>query len=167
MARSCYIFILIKSWKSLELVSSHQHSAKTMLKMFVIQHTSIWTNFILIVLRIQKKYAWVYLLFFNKAYDEVTYFEICQFPKKTKISISWEQNIIFCSNERNNYLHIKGYFTTKNSFIAEVTFKKTPLKDLSLNKNKTVVSNFQSLDFKSRGPMVDSTFYPSEVDKNE
>ena len=41
MARSCYIAILIKLQKGLELVSSLQHSAKNMLEMFVIQHTSI------------------------------------------------------------------------------------------------------------------------------
>ena len=41
MARSCYIVILIKSKKSLELVSSPQRSAKNMLEMFVIYHTSI------------------------------------------------------------------------------------------------------------------------------
>ena len=52
---SYYIVILIKSWRSLELVSSLQHSAKNMLEMFVLLHTSIWPNFIFIVLRIQKK----------------------------------------------------------------------------------------------------------------
>ena len=56
MARSCYIAILIKSKKNLELVSSLQHSHKSMLEMFVIQHTSIWPNFILVVFRIQKKW---------------------------------------------------------------------------------------------------------------
>ena len=55
MARSSYIVILIKSYKSLELVSSLQHSAKNMLELFVIPHTSLWPNFIFIVLRIQKK----------------------------------------------------------------------------------------------------------------
>ena len=39
----------------LELVSSLQHWVKNMFKMFVIQHTSIWSNFILMLLRIQKK----------------------------------------------------------------------------------------------------------------
>ena len=57
MARSCYIAILIKTWKSLELVSSLQHSSKNMLEMFMISHTSIRPNLILIVLRIQKKEA--------------------------------------------------------------------------------------------------------------
>ena len=54
MARFRYAF-LIKSEKGLELVSSLQHSAKTILEMFIIQHTSIWPYFILIILRIQKK----------------------------------------------------------------------------------------------------------------
>ena len=54
MARLCYIVILIKQQKSLELVSSLQHWAKNMLEMFAIEHTSIWPNFNLIVLRIKK-----------------------------------------------------------------------------------------------------------------
>ena len=36
MARSCYILILIKSQKGLELVSSPQHLAKDMSEMFII-----------------------------------------------------------------------------------------------------------------------------------
>ena len=43
--------------EGLELVSSLHHSAKNMLEMVVIQHTSIWPNFILIGLRIQKEEA--------------------------------------------------------------------------------------------------------------
>ena len=39
----------------MELVSSLQHSAKNMLEMFAIQHTSTWPNFILIGRGIQKK----------------------------------------------------------------------------------------------------------------
>ena len=54
MAKSCFIVILIKSWKSLELVSSLQYWAKNMLEMFVIKQTSSWSNFILIVLSVQK-----------------------------------------------------------------------------------------------------------------
>ena len=42
--------------------------------------------------------------------------------ENTKIFISPEQNIIFSSN-KIHYLHIKGYFTAENSFVAEVTFK--------------------------------------------
>ena len=55
MARSRYILILMKSSKGLEIVFSLQHWAENMLEMFVIQKASIWPNFILIVLRIQKK----------------------------------------------------------------------------------------------------------------
>ena len=52
MARSRYIVILMKSWKGLELVASLQHWAKNMLEMLGIENTSIWPNFILIVLTI-------------------------------------------------------------------------------------------------------------------
>ena len=41
---------------------------------------------------------------------------------KTKISISQERNI-FSSNQKIHLLHMKCYFMTKNSFVAEVTFK--------------------------------------------
>ena len=53
MARSHYTVILIRSWKGLEPISSLQHWAKSMSEMCIMQHTSIWPNFILIVLRIQ------------------------------------------------------------------------------------------------------------------
>ena len=55
MARSRYIVFLMKSRKGLELVSSPQYWTKNMLEMFRIQDNSIWPNFILIVLTIQKK----------------------------------------------------------------------------------------------------------------
>ena len=54
MATSCYIGILIKSQKGLELLAILQYLAKNMLEMFAM-HQTIWSNFILIVLRIQKK----------------------------------------------------------------------------------------------------------------
>ena len=54
MAGSRYIFIIIKSRKGLELVSSLKHKTKNKLEMFAIQHRSIWPNFILIVPGIQK-----------------------------------------------------------------------------------------------------------------
>ena len=41
MAKPCCIVILINSYKSLQLVSRLQHSAKNMLEMFAMQHTSI------------------------------------------------------------------------------------------------------------------------------
>ena len=52
IARSRYIVILMKSWKGLELVASLQRWAKNMLEMLGIENTSIWPNFILIVLTI-------------------------------------------------------------------------------------------------------------------
>ena len=57
-----YWNFLIKSKKSLELVSGLQHWVKNMLDIFVIQHSSIWRNFILTVLRIQKrnKHKWTF-----------------------------------------------------------------------------------------------------------
>ena len=36
--------------------------------------------------------------------------------------MSRERNIIFSSNKKN-WLHIKGYFMAKNTFVAKVTFK--------------------------------------------
>ena len=53
--RSCYIAISLKFKKCLELVASLQHWVKNMLEMFSIRYARIWPNFILIVLRIQKK----------------------------------------------------------------------------------------------------------------
>ena len=48
----------LEDWNyRLELVSSLYHWAKNKLKMFLIQNTSIWSTFTLIVLRIQKKKA--------------------------------------------------------------------------------------------------------------
>ena len=57
-----YWNFLIKSKKSLEIVSSLQHWVKNMLDIFVIQHSSIWPNFVLTVLRIQKrnKHKWTF-----------------------------------------------------------------------------------------------------------
>ena len=55
MATSRYIVTLIKLQKNLEQVLSLQHWVENMLEIFVIQHTSIKPNFILTVLRIQKK----------------------------------------------------------------------------------------------------------------
>ena len=68
----------------------------------------------------------------SSAYDDVTDFEICGFHKNTKISISREQNIIFSSKKKNHQLHIKRYFMTKNSFVAEVTFKGLSIINLNV-----------------------------------
>ena len=55
MARSRDIANFNKIIKGYGTVSSLQHWAKNMLKMFAMQHTSIWPNFISIVFKIQKK----------------------------------------------------------------------------------------------------------------
>ena len=60
----------------------------------------------------------------SNAYADVTDFEICGFQENTKIQMSREWRIIFSSNKKIHYLHIQGYFTTKNSFVANVTFKQ-------------------------------------------
>ena len=62
-------------------------------------------------------------LIYQPAPDDATDFEICGFYKNTRILKSWERNIIFSSNKKSHQVHIKGYFMTKNSFAAEVTFK--------------------------------------------
>ena len=49
--------------------------------------------------------------------------QILKFEDFTKTQISGERNIIFSSNKKN-YLHIKGYLMSKNSFAAEVTFNR-------------------------------------------
>ena len=48
--KSRYVVISLKLQKGLELVSSLKHWVKNMLEMFFIRYTSIWTNFILIVM---------------------------------------------------------------------------------------------------------------------
>ena len=45
------------------------------------------------------------------------------FQKKTQNSRYLENNtLFFLQIKKIHYLHIKGYFMAKNSFIAEVTF---------------------------------------------
>ena len=78
MARSPYIIILIKSTKGLELVASLQHWAKK-IEMFVIEDTSIWPSFILLLKNKHK------CILHSIAYDNVTDFEICGFYRNTKI----------------------------------------------------------------------------------
>ena len=65
--------------------------------MFVVGYTSIWPNFIMIVVRIQKNKQKCPLC--SNVYDDVTYFEICGFHENTKIQVSWEQDI-FSSNKK-------------------------------------------------------------------
>ena len=95
-----------------------------MLEMFVIQHTSTGPNIILIVLSIQKNKAEVWLPLPSNAYDDVTNFEICRTHKITKIVISTERNIIYCSNKKviNYDSTSRATLWQKNNFVAEVTF---------------------------------------------
>ena len=104
----------------LELVSSLQYRARNMLEMFVIQHTSIWPNFILIVLRIKKnKHNFHYVAM------PMTTSQILKFVDFTKIQKSKyfeNEHIIFSSNKKIHE-YIKDYFMAKNRFVAETTFK--------------------------------------------
>ena len=93
---------------------------------FVIQHTSIWRNFILIGLRIQKISINVtcimqqYLSWRHKFWN-------LQVSQEHKNFDTRERSIIFSSNKKNHWLHIKLYFMAKNSFVAEVNFKCTQM----------------------------------------
>ena len=50
--------------------------------------------------------------------------QILKFMDFTETQKSWEQNSIFPLYKKfiNYTLHIKGYFTVKNTFIVEVTY---------------------------------------------
>ena len=121
----CYLIIIIKD---LELGSGLQHWAKNMLEVFVVWYISIWPNFILIVLSIQKRYFQLC----SSAYDNITDFEIWGFHINTKMQISQKQNIIFCSNKKIHWLHIKGYFMAKNILVMKVTFNYIFMMGLDL-----------------------------------
>ena len=75
----------------------------------------------------------------SNTYDDVTDFEICAFHRNTKIQISRERNIFPSLNK-----HIKGYFTAKNSFAAEVTFNRR--KKLNF-EYCVLLSNFLQVKF--------------------
>ena len=85
------------------------------------KNSSVSPNFLLMKIRIHKKWAEMWFLLCSNAYNDVTDFEICWFHKKTKISISWGQDIIFLQIKK----FTKGYFMTKNSFVADVTFNSS------------------------------------------
>ena len=103
----------------LELVSSLQHRARNMLEMFVIQRTSIWPNFVLIVLRIKKnKHNFHYVAM------TMTTSQILKFVDFTKIQKSKyfeNEQIIFSSNKKIHE-YIKDYFMAKIKFEAKITF---------------------------------------------
>ena len=93
-----------------------------MLEMCVLQKTSIWQNFVLIVLRIQKKYAKLELLLCSNVYDDSTDFEICGF-QKTQKSRYLENEILIFYQIKNSLITHQGLLYCKNNFVAEVTFK--------------------------------------------
>ena len=51
---------------------------------------------------------------------------------KTQVSQYLENETLFFLQIKNfiNYIHIKGYFMAKNSFVAEVTFKECKCKQI-------------------------------------
>ena len=122
MARSCYIIILIKSWKGLELASSLQHWVKNLLEMFVIQHTSVWPNFILIVIRFTR----------NKYKGNFHYVTMPMMTSQILKSADFTetQKCTYLKNETWFFLQIKKIINytskatllQKNSFAAEITF---------------------------------------------
>ena len=119
MTRSCCIAILIKSWNGLELVSNLQNSARNMFEIFVMQHTSIWPIVILIGLRINKHKSnlhYVAMLMMTSQNLRSADF------KKTQKSQHLESETFFL--QMKYLLHIKHCFMTRNSFVAEVTFKE-------------------------------------------
>ena len=71
-----------------------------MLEMFVIEKTSIWPSFILIVLRIQKKQASNFHC--SNAYDDITDFKICEFKKE-------HQNLDMSRTKQYFFLQIKKF----------------------------------------------------------
>ena len=151
MARSRYIVILIKPWKDPELVSSLENWTKIKLEILVIQQTSIWPNFILIVLRIQKKCA-------NKHKCNFHYVEIPKMTSqtlksmdstKTKRSRYLENETLFFTQMKKfiNYAS-KATVLQKISCVAEVTFKKTFKKYHENRYFSFFHQHFQNSNFK-------------------
>ena len=59
----------------------------------------------------------MYLPLSSNAYDDVTDLKIYEFHKKHKISISWEQNIIFFSNTKNSSIADDGLLYNLLDFV--------------------------------------------------
>ena len=129
MTRSRYI-ILIKSWKGLDLLSNLQHWAKNMLETFIIQSTSIWPNFILIVLRIQKNkhkcnfhYVAMPMMMsqilkcvdFTKT-QKPRYIENKTFFFSNKKSLIADQELLYCKKSFCN----RGKAVARRSFVKKV-----------------------------------------------
>ena len=122
MTRPCYIVILIKLWKGLELVSSLKHWPKNILEMFVIQHNKfdqIWFRECLGLKRNKHKCIFHYYVAITMMTSQIL--KSVDFTKTRKSSIS---RTIFSWNKKILWLHIKGYFMAKNGFVVEVTFNE-------------------------------------------
>ena len=86
------------------------------------QQTSIWRNFILIVLKTQKKSAEVQLPLCANANYDVTDFEVIQISQKHKnIDISRKHFFFLQIEKLINYIS-RATLKQKNNFVAEVTF---------------------------------------------
>ena len=59
----------------------------------------------------------MYLPLTSNAYDDFTDLKIYEFYKKHKISISWEQNIIFFSNTKNSVIVDEGLLYNLLDFV--------------------------------------------------
>ena len=59
----------------------------------------------------------MYLPLTSNAYDDFTDLKIYEFYKKHKISISWEQNIIFFSNTKNSLIADEGLLYNLLDFV--------------------------------------------------
>ena len=53
--------------------------------------------------------------------------------KTWKSTYPENETIFFSSDKKIHYLHIKGYFMTKSTLVAEVTFKLGSLKETLLS----------------------------------
>ena len=114
MVRYRYIVVLIKSQGALELVPNLQHWVKNMLEMLVIQHTSIQTIFILIVLiTIQKMHK---CNFHYVAIPMVT----PQILKSVAFTKTWKSR--YLENKTWFFLQIKEFinYTSSDTFWQKI-----------------------------------------------
>ena len=114
------------------IVSSHQHWSRNMFEMFVIQHTSVWPNFILIGLRIGLKrnkqkcnFNYVAMLMMSQILKSVN-------STKTQKSRYLEKETLFLLQIKESIkCASKATLPQKNIFVAEVTFKVLKNKCIS------------------------------------
>ena len=109
MVRSCFIVILVKSQKSLDLVCSIYHSAKNLSEMFVIQHTSNLTKY-------NCNLHYLAMLIMASQILKST-----DFTKTQKIP--YLERETFFLQIKNSLITNQGLHHGKNSFVTEVTFK--------------------------------------------